>query len=135
MKIKLILTSLFFFCWAQFSYAQEPVEEEEPLQWFQVEKKAEFPGGDAALNKYISENFRFSDSALENAKSGVLMVSFVIEKNGSVSNVKIVSTDKLGYGLEEEALRLFRTMPKWKPAVQRDQPVRMRFSKPVRLTF
>lgn len=134
MKIKLLLTSLFFFCWAQFSYAQEPAKEE-PLQWYQVQKKAEFPGGDAALDKYIVSNFNISKEANKKAKSGTILVSFIVEKDGSITNVRIISTRRLGYGLEEEALRVFKQMPKWKPAIQRGKPVRMSFSKPIRLTF
>jgi protein TonB len=116
------------------SNAQE-TKEEEPLQWFQVQTKAEFPGGEAAFDKYIVSNFNISKKASKKAKSGTILVTFIVEKDGSITDVNVTGTNKLGYGLEEEAIRIIKQMPKWKPAMQRGKPVRMSFRKPIRLTF
>lgn len=82
---------------------------------------AEFPGGEAALYQYIKQNLLYPDRADKNNIQGTVRVQFLVKKDGSVSNV--VVKRPLGYGLDEEAIRVIRSMPKWKPATERGQRV------------
>jgi protein TonB len=107
----------------------------EPFHWTQVQEPASFPGGKSAMDEFINENLNLSDFALEEAESGTVAISFTIEKDGSLSDIRVTSKRKIGYGVEESVLEVFKKMPKWKPALQRDKPARMSFTKPVRLNL
>lgn len=113
----------------------DPEPTDEPLPWYVIQSKAEFPGGQSAMDAYIDQNLELTDLMYEEAPSGTVLVSFVIEKDGRVSNVEIISKRKLGYGVEEAVLKVIKKMPKWKPASQRDKPARMLMTKPIRLNF
>lgn len=126
---------LFVLVGAQFSQAQDRKKDEQIHQWYQVQRKAQFPGGDDAMDKFISKKIKIPNKAYEKAKSGIVVVGFTVEKNGSISNVRILSKKKIGYGVEEAVKDVIRKMPKWEPAMQDGKPVRMAFSKPVRLNF
>ena len=92
---------------------------------------AEFPGGQSALMKWISQNLRYPEEAAINNVQGVVRVKFVVEKDGTVSNPEIVKgVDK---NLDEETLRLIRRMPKWFPAKNLGVNVRSYFS--LKITF
>jgi TonB family protein len=134
MKIKLILIIIALFGISNTTKAQE-LKKEEVFKWYQVQEKAEFPGGNIAFDNYIKNNIRIPAKAYRKAKNGTIMVSFVVEKDGSISNVNIASKKLLGYGCEAAALKVIKNMPKWKPAIQRDKPCRMAFQKPIRLSF
>ncbi len=112
-----------------------PEDTDEVFKWFQVQEKAAFPGGDAAMDEFIRDNMEIPDIAYEEAESGTVLVSFTVEKDGSLSNIKITSTREIGYGVEDAAIKVIKKMPKWKPALQRDKPARMAFTKPIRLKF
>ena len=97
-----------------------------------VEKRAEFPGGEQALYQFIAKSINYPQLAIENGISGRIMVQFVVEKDGSISNVKIPEQHrKLGFGLEEEAIRVVKLMPKWKPGTQSGKPVRIKYILPI----
>ena len=98
-----------------------------------IEEKAEFPGGEAALNKFIYKNIKYPSMARELNVQGRVFISFVVEKDGSITDVKPIKrkSEQLGYGLEEEAMRVIKLMPKWKPATQNGKKVKMRFTLPV----
>lgn len=106
---------------------EEEVEEEEII--LVVEEDAEFPGGLEALSKYLAENIKYPQLAKENNITGRVFVSFVVEKNGSVGNIKILRD--IGGGCGAEAVRVVKAMPKWKPGKQRGKPVRSQFNLPV----
>lgn len=94
-----------------------------------VEVMPEFPGGMDQLAKYLSENIKYPDEAKEKGISGRVFISYVIEKDGSVSNVKVMrSIDPL---LDNEAVRVVKAMPKWKPGMQKGKPVRVSYMLPV----
>ena len=94
-----------------------------------VEKDPEYPGGPAALLKYIKENMKYPPIAKENGIEGRVFCKFIVEKDGSVSNVKITrGRDPV---LDKEAVRILQTLPKFKPGEQRGQPVRTMYSVPV----
>ena len=92
-----------------------------------VEEQPSFPGGQAALMKYIEENMRCPDP--ESDASGRVIVQFVIGKDGTVKDPKVVRG--ITPALDEEALRLVRNMPKWKPGKQMGETVEVRYTLPV----
>lgn len=95
-----------------------------------VEKEAEFPGGGrTALNKWLSRNVRYPQDAEEAGIKGTVILQFVIEKDGSVSDVKVVRS--VDPQLDKEAVRAVKSMPKWSPAEQRGKPVRYLYTLPV----
>ncbi|MBP5542259.1 MAG: energy transducer TonB [Bacteroidales bacterium] len=106
---------------------EEEVPEEEIF--LVVEEDPEFPGGLEALNKYLAENIKYPQLAKENNITGRVYVTFVVEKNGTVANVKVLRD--IGGGCGAEAVRVVKAMPKWKPGKQRGQPVRTQYNVPV----
>lgn len=92
-----------------------------------VEEQPSFPGGQSALMKYIEENMRCPDP--ESDASGRVIVQFVIGKDGTVKDPKVVRG--ITPALDEEALRLVRNMPKWKPGKQMGEAVEVRYTLPV----
>lgn len=117
----------------EYEAKEEELEEtEEILEIFDVSEKAEFPGGEEGLQKFIAENISYPAMALENDQQGTVNVMFVIDKSGLVKDIAILGSKK-GFGLEEEAMRVIKlTSGKWKSAKQRDKPVSMRFRIPVK---
>ena len=109
---------------------EEVKEEPKPDQIFQaVEQPAEFPGGQAALMKWLSNNIRYPESAQQNGVQGRVIVKFVVEKDGSISNATIAKgVDK---DLDAEALRVVKRMPKWQAGKNNGQAVRSYFTLPV----
>ena len=100
---------------------------EEPLLF--AEQMPEFPGGDDALMGYLQRNIKYPSFALENEIEGVVMVNFVVNADGSISKVNV--TKGIKGGCDEEAARVVRNMPKWKPGKQGGQPVPVYFDVPV----
>ena len=106
------------------------VKKPEPEQIFvAVEQPAEFPGGAAAMMKWLSNNIRYPESAQQNGISGRVVVKFVVEKDGSIGNPTIVKG--VDRDLDQEALRVVKRMPKWQPGKNNGQPVRSYFNLPV----
>ena len=94
-----------------------------------VEQPAEFPGGQSALNKWLSQNIRYPEAAQQNGVSGRVVVRFVVEKDGSISGASVVKgVDK---DLDAEALRVVKKMPKWQAGKNNGQSVRSYFTLPV----
>ena len=94
-----------------------------------VEENAQFPGGDQAYIKWCSEHVKYPSISQEQGVQGRVMVSFVVNKDGSLIDFNIVrSPDD---NLSKEAIRALKTMPKWKPARQGNKTVRSRFIAPV----
>ncbi len=94
-----------------------------------LEEMPEFPGGQAALMKWLSKNIEYPPIAAENGIKGRVTVSFVVEPDGSVSNVTVVRG--VDPHLDKEALRVVSKMPKWKPGMQTGKPVRARYQLPI----
>jgi len=89
----------------------------------------EFPGGMDAMKTFISKNIQYPSDALEAAISGKVYVSFVVEKEGQISEVKVLRN--LYPSLDNEALRVVKSMPNWKPGMQNGKPVRVKYNLPV----
>ena len=93
-------------------------------------KEEEFPGGMPACLQFLYKNIKYPPIAQENGTQGQVVLQFVVERDGSIGDIKVVkSVDPY---LDKEALRVVKTMPKWKPGMQRGKPVRCRFTLPVR---
>lgn len=109
---------------------QEEVQEKEEQQVFVVvEEMPEFPGGELALRNYIAKAIVYPTVAQENGIQGKVFVTFVVNKDGSVSNAKIARG--VDASLDQEALRVVSTLPKWKPGKQRGVPVRVSYTVPI----
>jgi len=110
---------------------EAPVEEEEEeVVFVVVESMPEFPGGQQALFKYLSENVKYPVIAQENGIQGRVICQFVVNKDGSIVDVEVVRSGG-DASLDKEAIRVIKTMPKWKPGKQRGKPVRVKYTVPV----
>lgn len=85
-----------------------------------VEKPPKFPGGAEALGRYIQRNLHYPEAAKFANVSGKVYVQFIIRKDGQITDVDILK--KLGFGCDEEAIRLVKSMPAWKAGIQSGQP-------------
>jgi len=104
---------------------------QEQMHFFTVvELMPEFPGGFPAMTKYLSKNLKFPKAAKKANIQGRVNVSFIIEEDGRVSNVRIING--IGGGCDEEAMRVILSMPAWDPAIQNGQPVKVLFNLPVK---
>lgn len=93
-----------------------------------AEVMPQFPGGDQAMMKFVSENVQYPEEAKEKEISGRVMVGFIVEKDGSISDVKVAKG--IGGGCDEEAVRVVKAMPKWKPGKQDGKTVRVSYTMP-----
>lgn len=107
------------------------IEEEdvEETIYVVVEEEPDFPGGMEALLKYLQDNIQYPQLAKENNITGKVFVTFVVEKDGRVTQVKLLRD--IGGGCGNEAMRVVKAMPKWKPGKQQGRPVRTQFNLPV----
>lgn len=113
-------------------YVAPEIEEEEVVEQeiFQiVEEMPAYPGGEQKMMEYIAKNIKYPQIARESGIQGRVFVGFVVEPDGSVSNVKIMRG--IGGGCDEEAMRVVKAMPKWKPGKQRGKAVRVSYTLPV----
>lgn len=94
-----------------------------------VEQMPSFPGGDAAMMKYLAENIKYPVSAQKAKEQGRVVVQFIVEKDGAVTGVKTVRS--VTPVLDAEAVRVIKAMPKWTPGRQGGQPVRVKYNVPV----
>ena len=88
-----------------------------------------FEGGDAALLKYLRENLKYPDKTKDRGVQGRLVIGFIVEKDGSLTDVKVLRP--VDIDLDAEVLRLVKGMPKWIPGCQDEQLVRVRYNVPV----
>ncbi len=106
------------------------VEVEKEDQIFQVvEQQPEFPGGASALLGYLGKNIKYPAAASRANVSGRVFMTFVVNTDGSIQDAQVLKG--LGFGCDEEALRVVKTMPKWKPGKQSGRPVRVKYNLPV----
>jgi TonB family protein len=94
-----------------------------------VEQMPEFPGGMDAMLSFIRDGIRYPAMAKEAGVQGKVICQFVIDQDGRISQVKVLRG--IGYGCDEEALRVIRSMPAWKPGRQNGQPVRVQYNLPI----
>ena len=117
----------------EIKYVPVAVEEEEPEEqtiFEVVEQMPEFPnGGMAGLMQYLSKNIKYPTIAQENGTQGRVTVQFVVNRDGSIVDAKVLrGVDPY---LDKEAIRVISSMPKWKPGMQRGKAVRVKYTVPV----
>ena len=110
------------------SDSSDVADEEEPIYQV-VEQQPEFPGGMSAQMKFLQDNLRYPQESREKGFQGRVITQFVVNTDGSISDIKIVKP--LNPLLEAEALRVIRLMPKWNPGKQKGKTVRVRYTFPI----
>ena len=109
--------------------APEPPKVEEEKVFDVVEQMPSFPGGNTALMKFLNENIHYPVVAQENGVQGRVVVSFVVERDGHITDVQIARS--VDPSLDKEAQRVVKSMPKWIPGKQNGSAVRVKFNVPV----
>ena len=109
--------------------ADMPVADNSIHETASLDAYPEFEGGMKAWARYIQRNLRYPQQAQEEGLQGKVFISFVIEKDGSISNVTVLRG--VASSLDQEAARVIQKSPKWKPGVQNNQSVRVRFNMPI----
>lgn len=94
-----------------------------------VERMPEFPGGDESLFKFIKSKIKYPLYAIDNKIEGTVLVNFIVNEDGSISNAKI--TKGIKGGCDQEALRVVKLLPKWKPGMQGGKAVKVYFDIPI----
>lgn len=111
------------------SVSDESVSDE-AVDYMYVERIPQFPnGGQAALRRYLSTHIKYPDVALSKGIQGCVVCQFIVNRDGSVVDVKIIQG--VDAALDKEAIRVLSAMPRWEPGVQQGKPVRVRFTLPV----
>lgn len=93
-----------------------------------------YPGGMAKLYQFLGNTISYPTVAAENNIQGTIFLSFTIEKDGTLSDIKTEGR-KLGYGLDDEALRVVKLSKRWNPGIQNGKPVRVKYNIPIRFTI
>ena len=116
----------------EYDFTPPEIEEEEIVEaeiFKVVEEMPEFPGGAAKMMEFIQKNIKYPMMARESDIQGRVFVNFVVEPNGTITNVTVMRG--IGGGCDEEALRVVQSMPNWKPGKQRGSAVRCSFTVPI----
>jgi periplasmic protein TonB len=95
-----------------------------------TEVRPSYPGGQSALEDYITNHIEYPQTAVDDNKEGTVNVQFIVDENGNVSNAKVIG-NKVGDGLDEEAVRVISKMPKWEPGKVKGKTVKTRLTLPV----
>ena len=109
------------------TYAQDSKEQNHTV----VEQMPAYPGGINVMHSFIQNNITYSGEAKEKAIIGTIYVSFVVDSNGTIQDIQLLKG--LGYGMDEEALRVIKLMPKWKPAHMNGKNVSVKMTIPVKI--
>ena len=106
------------------------IDESDELEVYQiVEQMPEFPGGEEVMMQYIAEQVKYPAEAKKAGAYGRVFIGFIVEPDGSLSDIKVLRG--MGYGCDEEALRVAKFMPKWQPGMHRGKAVRVQYLVPV----
>ncbi len=111
--------------------AKEEVVEEQIFTI--VEEMPSFPGGEAALMKYLASNIKYPAIAKDAGIQGTVFVTFVVDTDGKVKDVRVLRS--IGGGCDEEAIRVVQSMPAWKAGKQRGKSVKVQYNLPIRFTL
>ena len=112
---------------------KQVVEEVYEKPFAVVEQSPEYPGGEAALGKFLHDNIKYPQMARESGIAGTVYLTFVVSKTGQISDVKLLRG--IGGGCDEEAIRVVKTMPSWIAGRQRGKPVPVQFNLPIKFTL
>jgi periplasmic protein TonB len=113
--------------------SEEEESAEEAQIFMVVESMPEYPGGEAALYAFLADNIKYPQMAKESGIQGRVFVTFVVERDGRVTDVRVLRG--IGGGCDEEAIRVVQSMPKWTPGKQRGKSVRVQYNLPVKFTL
>ena len=131
---KLILMSLMaVFCLSTVSAQKTVISKKNQKVFDVVEQMPEFPGGMEALFKYMAENMKYPEDAKKQQVEGRVLVQFIVETDGSVSNTEVLM--RVFPSLDAEAVRVISGMPKWIPGKQNGKVVRVKYTIPVSFRF
>lgn len=129
--LKIILISfLTSICFALAAQNIPSKKDRKKTPFEKVEKMPEYPGGIPAMNNFILENIKYPENAKKDKITGVVHVKFIIQDDGSVSDVMAVK--KIGGGCDEEAVRVVKLMPKWSPGSNKGENVPVYMKLPVK---
>ncbi len=109
-----------------------PTEPPKPFDdaiYTQVEQQAEFPGGPRAFGQFLQRNLRYPSAAQRANVGGKVYIQFVVNTDGTIQNVQVLKS--VGFGCDEEAMRVIQSVPRWVPGKQDGRPVRSRFTQPI----
>ena len=131
---KLILLSLMaVLCLMTASAQKTVVSQSKQNVYDMVEQMPEFPGGMPAMIDFLQANLKYPEDAIKQNVGGRVLVMFVVEPDGSLSNVEVAR--KVFPSLDAEAIRVVKTMPKWKPGKEKGKPVRVNFTLPIVFSY
>lgn len=108
---------------------EEPEEDDDATPFIKVDKKASYPGGPGELKKYLSKNLSYPQIALDEHIQGTVILKFVVGKDGTIKKVEVLRS--VDPSLDQEAIRVVQSMPKWTPAEQHNKPCASYFTLPV----
>lgn len=114
---------------SKLSFVMEKENASEGMVFDVVEQMPQFPGGMPAMMKWLTDNMKYPKEAQDAKQQGRVIVSFVVEKDGSISDVHPVKT--VAPSLDEEAIRVVKAMPNWSPGMQNGEPVRVKYNVPI----
>lgn len=127
---KLILMSMMAVLSLMTASAQKTVVSQSKQNVYDtVEQMPEFPGGMPAMIEFLQTNLKYPSDAKKQNVGGRVLVMFVVEADGTISNVRVAK--KVFPSLDAEAVRVVKTMPKWNPGKEKGKPVRVNFSLPI----
>ncbi|MGI4749739.1 MAG: TonB family protein [Janthinobacterium lividum] len=106
---------------------------DEVVPFTAIEKLPAFPGGMEAWAKFLSKNLHYPEQASSAGVSGRVYISFIVEKDGRITDIQVARA--AGYGFDEEAKRVLKMAPQWKPGIQNGKPVRVRYTMPINFTI
>lgn len=132
MKKMILLSMMAVLCLLTANAQKTVVSQSNQSVYDQVEQMPEFPGGMPAMIEYLQTNIKYPKDAIKQNVGGRVMVMFVVEADGSLSNVRVAR--KVFPSLDSEAVRVVKAMPKWKPGKEKGRPVRVNFTLPVVFT-
>ena len=118
---------------ANVGFAQTPVEKGANEVYEELDEDPQYPGGLEALYQFLAENIQYPSKAKENNIMGQVIVTFVVEKDGSISNIKVLRD--IGGGCGAEVVRVVGMMPRWIPGKLMGKPVRTQFNLPVQFNL
>lgn len=123
-----LIVSIFLFS-SETILGQETTPDQ-PQVYTIIEKNPEFQEGQSALYKWLGEKIKYPEEAIKQKKEGTVYVAFIIHKDGSLSDFKVKRG--IGSGCDEEALRVVKLMPNWKPGTQQNRPVNTNSTLPIK---
>ena len=129
MKKLILMTVMAVFCLTTASAQKTVVSQKNQKVFEVVEQMPEYPGGMMAMMEFLQDNMKYPADAEKQKVQGKVMVSFIVETDGSISDVKVMKN--VFPSLDAEAIRVVKAMPRWTPGKQKGKVVRVHFSLPI----